>query len=77
MLVRLRNFLATPRLSRLRADVDWVYDLFLRYKSIDYARRQARQIGRGGMVRGAGSVSNTEEKRFILEMILHVVNRDR
>jgi len=51
--------------------------LFLRYKSIDYARRQARQIGRGGMVRGAGSVSNTEEKRFILEMILHVVNRDR
>jgi geranylgeranyl diphosphate synthase type II len=26
---RLRNLLATPRPSRLRTDVDWVYDLFL------------------------------------------------
>ena len=37
-------------------------------------------IGRGGLVRGAGSVSrkpDSEEKHFILKMILYVVNRDR
>jgi geranylgeranyl diphosphate synthase type II len=51
---RLRNFLATPRLSRFRADVDWVYYLFLRYKSINYPRRQARQLAGGGIVRAGG-----------------------
>jgi geranylgeranyl diphosphate synthase type II len=51
---RLRNFLATPRLSGFRADVDWIFDLFLRYKSINYPRRQARQFAGGGIVRAGG-----------------------
>jgi geranylgeranyl diphosphate synthase type II len=77
---RLRVFLATPRLSRLRADVDWVYDLFLRYKSIDYARRQARQLAGAALFEALAAfrgIPDSEEKRFILGMILYVVNRDR
>jgi geranylgeranyl diphosphate synthase type II len=52
----------------------------LRYKSIDYARRQARQLAGAALLEAVGAlrgVPDCEEKRFILEMILYVVNRDR
>jgi len=77
---RLRRFLAQPRRSRSRSEVKWVYDLLLRYKSIDYARRQARQLAGAALFEALGAfrgVPDSEEKRFILEMILYVVDRDR
>lgn len=77
---RMRQFLAQPRQSRSRSDVEWVHDLLIRYKSIDYARRQARQLAGAALFEALGalrSVPDSEEKRFILEMILYVVNRDR
>ena len=77
---RLKRFLAEPRQSRSRADVEWVYDLLVRCRSIDYARRQARQLAGAALFEALGAfrgVPDSEEKSFILEMVLYVVNRDR
>jgi geranylgeranyl diphosphate synthase type II len=76
---RLRQFLGTPRQGRSHSDVEWVYDLLSRYKSIDYARRQAHQLAGAALFEALAALRNvpdSEEKSFILEMILYVVNRD-
>lgn len=78
--VRLRRFLAQPREDRSASEVKWVYELMLRNKSIDYARRAARQLAGAALLEGLAAfrgLPDSEEKRFILEMILYVVNRDR
>ena len=78
--VRLRRFLARPREDRSPADVNWVYELLLRHKSIDYARRAARQLAGAALLEALAAfrgVPDSDEKRFILEMILYVVDRDR
>jgi geranylgeranyl diphosphate synthase type II len=77
---RLQRFLARPRRSRSAAEVEWVYRLLLQYKSVDYARRAARQLAGAALLEGLAafrSLPDSDEKRFILEMILYVVNRDR
>ncbi|MGA9568324.1 MAG: polyprenyl synthetase family protein [Candidatus Korobacteraceae bacterium] len=77
---RLQRFLARPRHDRTAAEVEWVHQVILRNKSIDYARRAARQLAGAALLEGLAAlrgVPDSEEKRFILEMILYVVNRDR
>lgn len=78
--VRLRRFLALPRHSRTRSRVEWVYRRMLHYKSIDFARRAARQLAGAALLEALATFRNlpdSEEKQFILEMIFYVVNRDR
>ena len=78
--LRLERFLAQPRENRTVSDVEWVYGLMVRYKSIDYARRAARQLAGAALLEALAafrSLPDSEEKRFILEMILYVVDRDR
>jgi geranylgeranyl diphosphate synthase type II len=41
---RLKSFLGKPRSQRLPREVAWVYELFGRHGSIDYARRAARDF---------------------------------
>jgi geranylgeranyl diphosphate synthase, type II len=77
---RLQRFLAQPREKRTATDVEWVYGLLIRNKSIDYARRAARQLAGAALLEGLAAfrgLPDSEEKRFILEMILYVVDRDR
>ena len=77
---RLRKFLAKPRPSRTAKEVEWAYHQMLRLGSIDYARRVARQLAGAALYEALGafrSLPDSDEKRFILEMILYVVNRDR
>jgi geranylgeranyl diphosphate synthase, type II len=77
---RLRRFLARPRQDRTAAEVEWVYRLIVHNKSIEYARRAARQLAGAALLEGLAAfreLPDSEEKRFILEMILYVVNRDR
>ncbi len=76
----LQRFLARPRNERSRADVEWVYGLMLRYQCIEHARRAARQMAGAAFLEGLTAfrgLPDSDQKRFILEMILYVANRDR
>ncbi len=57
-----------------------MYGLLLRNKSIEYARCAARQLAGAALLEALAAfrgLPDSEEKRFILEMILYVVERDR
>jgi len=78
--LRLERFLAKSRERRTAQEVEWVYRMLVRYRSIDYARRSARQLAGAALLEAVSAfrdVPDSQEKRFILEMILYVVDRDR
>jgi geranylgeranyl diphosphate synthase type II len=77
---RLRRFLTQPRVDRTQSDVDWVYRRMGEHGGLDYARRTARQLAGAALFEGLAAfrgIPDSDDKRFILEMILYVVNRDR
>ena len=77
---QLQRFLAKPRFRRTTAEVRWVYDLMERYGSINFARGAARQLAGAALIEALTAfrgVPDSEYKRFILEMVLYVVRRDR
>lgn len=77
---RLHRFLGRSREERSAEEVRWVYQMLLRYKSIEYARRNARQLAGAALLEALASfrgLPDSEDKRFVLEMILYVVERDR
>jgi hypothetical protein len=52
----------------------------VRYDSIDFARRAARQLAGAAIIEALTAfrgVPDSDYKRFILEMVLYVVRRDR
>ncbi len=76
----IEKFLAKPRGERQRAEVEWLYQLMILSDSINFARRAARQLAGAAFMEGLtalASVPDSDAKRFILEMILYVVRRDR
>jgi geranylgeranyl diphosphate synthase, type II len=78
--LRIRRFLGKPRGERSGVEVDWVYKLLLRNQSIEFARRTARQMAGAALYEGLVAfrgLPDSVDKRFILEMILYVVERER
>jgi geranylgeranyl diphosphate synthase type II len=76
---RLQRFLATPRGDRSPADVLWVYELMGKHKSMEYARASARQLAGAGLkefVAAYGNLPDSEDKRFIANIVLYMVERD-
>lgn len=76
---RLLAFLDQPRNERSGTDIAWLYDLLTRYGSVEHARRAARQLVGAALLEGLSAFRDTpdsEDKRFILEMILYVAERD-
>ena len=76
----IEKFLAKPRCERECADVEWLYQLMVLNDSINFARRAARQLAGAAFMEGLTALANvpdSDSKRFILEMILYVVRRDR
>ena len=76
---RVKSFLSAPRPQHTRPEIDWLYGLLRRSGSIDYARSAARQLAGAALLEGLAefrSVPESEHKRFILEMVLYVINRD-
>ncbi len=76
----LKRFLARPRHERRPEEVEWVHELMLRYQCIEYARRAARQMTGAALLEGLTAfrdLPDSDEKRFILQMILYAANRDR
>jgi geranylgeranyl diphosphate synthase, type II len=77
---RLTAFLALPRNERSNDDVAWIFDRIKLYGSLDHVRRIARQLVGAALLEGVRAfrdVPDSSDKRFILEMILYVAERDR
>jgi geranylgeranyl diphosphate synthase type II len=76
----LKHFLAKSRSDREKTDVKWLYELMRHYGSIEFARRAARQLAGAALIEALAafrSAPDSDSKRFILEMVLYVVRRDR
>ncbi len=77
---KLKRFLAKTREAREQKEVERVFDLMQEHGSIDFARKSARQLAGAALMEAVSSFRATpdsESKRFILDMVLYVVNRDR
>ncbi len=76
---RLRQFLSMPRPERAPEDVAWVYEIMGKYKSIDYARANARQLAGAALkefVAAYSDLPDSEDKRFIANIVLYMIERD-
>ena len=76
---RMRAFLALPRESRCPEDVQWVYRLMAKYDSIEYARSCARQLAGAALKEyytAYGDVPDSEDKRFIQDIVFYMIERD-
>jgi hypothetical protein len=77
---QINGFLIKPRSERTEPETKWLYGLMESYGSIEFARRAANQLAGAAMLEALTTfrgVPDTDAKRFILEMILYVVRRDR
>ena len=76
----LTRFLAKPREKRSADEIAEVYAQMVDYGSIEYARRSARQLAGATLLEAATAfhgVPDSPQKRFIFQMVMYVVNRDR
>jgi geranylgeranyl diphosphate synthase type II len=76
----LERCLAKPCDRRTDTEARWINGLMLRYGAIDFARRTARQLAGAALVEALTAfrhAPDSEAKRFILEMVLYTVRRDR
>ncbi len=76
---RIARFLSIPRTERNPAEVEWIYDLLLKYKSITAARSSAHHLA-GAALREFnliyGALPDSEDKEFIRDIILYMIERD-
>jgi len=76
---RLQGFLATPRIDRSPVDVLWVYEIMGKYKSMEYARKNARQLAGAALKEytvAYRDLADSEDKRFIADIVLYMIERD-
>lgn len=76
----LQHFLAKRRSERTAAEIAAIHAQMVKYGSIDFARRAARQLAGAALLEAStalGGVPDSPQKRFIFELIFYVVNRDR
>jgi geranylgeranyl diphosphate synthase type II len=76
----IKRFLSKPRSERTGAEVKWLLDLMVRADSINFARRKSQQLAGAAFLEALTAlrtVPDSEAKRFILEMVLYVVRRNR
>jgi geranylgeranyl diphosphate synthase, type II len=76
---KLINFLSLPRKKRSRKDVEWIHKLMVKYDSINYARSCARRFAGASLYEffnAFNELPNSDNKRFLHEMILYVIERD-
>lgn len=77
---KLKTYLSLPRRKRSMRDTEWVYRLMLKYKSIEYARMCAQRFVGAALHEffvAFGDLPDSDDKRFILEMILYMAERNR
>lgn len=76
---RLRRFLSKPRRERSPEEVRWVYSVIERCGSLSYSRSVARYLAGAALEEFRQSFAGTpesEEKRFLEQIIIYMVERD-
>ncbi len=76
----LRRFLAKPRHERAPAEVERILAQMKAQGSLDFARRAAQELAEAALAEGLSAfaeVPDSEDKRFLLETVRYVVERDR
>jgi len=74
------RYLASPRGERTADEVSWLYGLMVRYDTIAFARRAARELAGAALLEGMTAlrgVPDSPARRFLLDLPLYVVGRDR
>jgi geranylgeranyl diphosphate synthase, type II len=74
------RFLAKPRAERTAGEIQWIHQLMVEHGAMEYARRISRHLAGAALIealRAFRGVPDSEHKRFILEMVLYVVDRNR
>jgi geranylgeranyl diphosphate synthase type II len=77
---QIKSFLAKRREERTAAEVGWLHGLMTAYGSIDAASRIASEFAGAALLEGLTAlreVPDSNHKRFILDMVLYVIRRDR
>jgi geranylgeranyl diphosphate synthase type II len=76
---RVRAFLEQPRGGRSTTDLRWIMDLMRSRGCLDYARAASRQLAGATLYEFSQAfrgVPESEDKRFLHQTILYMVNRD-
>lgn len=76
----LREFLGKPRRDRGEDEIRWLHGLLVERGTLEHAGRCARQLAAAAHAEGSAAlaaVPDSEDKRFLLETALYVVDRDR
>lgn len=75
----IKSFLSKPRNDRSFTDIEWIYSLMEKYHSIEFARSIANQLA-GAALReffvAYGDRPDSDDKQFIHEIILYMIERD-
>jgi geranylgeranyl diphosphate synthase type II len=77
---QLKSFLSLPRTERSNEDVEWIYGLMTKYDSIEFARSCARRFAGAALHEFSvayDDLPDSEDKQFILGLILYMIERDR
>jgi geranylgeranyl diphosphate synthase type II len=75
----MRAFLAKTRNERSAKEVRWVYRVMDKYGSIEFARSSARQLAGAALLEfvvAYGELPDSEEKEFIQQLVLYMIERD-
>lgn len=76
---RMRHFLSVPRVQRKEDDVRWVLDTMSKYGSIAHARSCARRLAGAALHEfevNFGTLPDSEDKRFLQQVVLYMIERD-
>jgi geranylgeranyl diphosphate synthase type II len=76
----LKKYLLLPRLKRSPEKLQYVMELMTKYDCFNYGRNAARNLAGAALKEFYtlfGALPDTEEKQFIENMILYMINRDK
>lgn len=75
----LKTILALNRQERSEDQIEWLYERMTHYGSIAYGRQCARQFAGAALYEfqnAYGHLPDSADKRFILEMVLYMIERE-
>ncbi len=75
----LKAILALTRQARSADQIEWIYERMTHYGSIAYGRKCARQFAGAALYEFKHAYSHlpdSDDKRFILEMVLYMIERE-
>jgi geranylgeranyl diphosphate synthase type II len=77
--VRLRDFLSKSRDEHSLEEVNWIYKLLVKYRSIEHGRSKARQLAGAALREFHVAFRNAlsgDDKKFVHELIWYMIERD-